>query len=265
MKILILSFFLITANSYSCEIKKELKFVSLSATLSNILERLDLLNDPNLVAISKHHPVESTANKLGGGIYLSAKILLNLKANFVVYDESIETSKSIKSLSSLKSIELKTRKRDPFEITSDAITVLPQILKSCDLQIKKMKTEIENQKQKILNGYKASRPIYFFIGKLTKNKIPQYVLGNDSFVKFLVQNRIIESYSSELPVISWSEKELKGALNRDVIFVGITNGYSKKLIKIDKNYANIDDARALLPGSYQIDFMSNFLDLIRSF
>jgi hypothetical protein len=96
---LILFILLFKMQAFACELNSKYNYISLSGPVSMLMEFMGLSKDPSLKGISVFHPMKGFGGeKLGGGIFLSAKTFKKHKNNHVFYDESKELKKSLNTV-----------------------------------------------------------------------------------------------------------------------------------------------------------------------
>jgi hypothetical protein len=99
----------------------------------------------------------------------------------------------------------------------------------------------------------------FFLGEIRNGKYPNMIISNDGLSKWLREEKLIESYPSDLAYIQWSSKILS-KLKLDYA-VGIKDtgaDFYKKIISISKTDFNLFYPGALIPGEGQVDALNYF-------
>ena len=110
-------FLFLQNQSIACKLAKPL--VSLSGPVTMVLEELNLLEDPNLAAISVFHPInkKTSAKILAGGVFLSKRTMESFQDKFVFFDKSMELKKNYKMAKIKNFAEINSLGLDSFELT----------------------------------------------------------------------------------------------------------------------------------------------------
>ena len=226
------------------------KIISLAGPVTMLLEELDLISDKNLLAISKYHPVLSSQIKmLPGGLFLGKKVLSEFpQKTTVIFDQSFELQKSLEHYFSGLLKELDTRGLDSLKAYKASVKVLNPFLKDCEERFKKIDiliSELKKNKKKI-----SDKTLLFFLGKLKKKgKKPELLMVSDGPVKWLKNAKIIKTYPSELPYVTWSQKVLSS----------IENPLEFGLVAANENRLKVEK---LTPGIRQIYFLKDFIEYL---
>ncbi len=260
MKVFSFLFFFCTL-SYSCHLDEEYEFFSLSGPVTQILQELNLLNNKPLKGVSSFHFVETSAQKIDGGIFLSSRFLKEFNKPVVFYDESEQLAKLFPKIPQLKSHQVLTRKSDLYDINLQAINQVLPYLKNCGSELVKLNSSLGDLKEKITQQKKMTPRLIFYLGKLTNTKKPQLVMSNDLFVKKWRELKKIETYPSTLEYATWSVKVLKD-LENGYIEIGLNHG-EERIEKVEMNKFNLFYPHILTPGLSQIKFMANFSRLLK--
>jgi hypothetical protein len=248
---------------FACQIKHEI--ISLSAPVTGVLAELELLDDSRLKGISLFHPIDKKSFKgtrFGGGVFLAQKTLKAFKDKTVFFDESGETARRLKQAGLTKTVQIKTRGLDPFEVTEKTLKMLEAHLSNCPTEVLRLRLWAANEKQYLLAQKKLQHPIYFFLGEIRGNKLPELMMVNDGPVLFWTRNDRIRSFDSTLAYVRWGEK-WRRALTGQEALVGISElkpGSKFELYKGEGRLWNVKDVGALTPGPSQIRFMRHFTD-----
>lgn len=247
----------------ACRLEQEM--VSLSGPMTMLLEEMDLIKDPKLLAISKFHPVKNAHGKtrLAGGLFLSPKIFHQYSKSLIVFDKSREFKYLLKKSQHNLSLEIDSRDQDPFEVMNYLLLKLREMTKGCRQNIKKMQKLSQQIKEQIVKQAIPLKAV-FFLGSI-QTRLPEIVMNNDGFVMFLRRKQLVESYPSPLAYVNWSQKEL-GRLN-NYLFVGLGTAGTDKLEiqkKGERRY-NLLFRGLLIPGIRQIKFLQQYARLSSTF
>ncbi len=249
--ILIFLFLVNIKNGFSCSLRQDL--VSLSGPVTMLLEKLDLLSDKRLKAVSKFHLLEKDFNKevLAGGIFLSKRTLERFKNHFVIYDQSRELTRELQNHHEIKSLEIKTVGQNPFETVDFLLDKISFLLKSCDKKIASLNSTLE----KIKTNLKVPTGTYlFFLGKIGY-KYPDLIITNDGFVKSLKLLKGFKTYPSELGYTPWSKK-MRSRINRPIEIGILEKKLESPQVKLLKNRKlNIAFRGIMIPGIRQIELL----------
>lgn len=256
MPVFLLSF-LFSVSVLACEFSPETKGVySLSGTVTLLLKDLGLLNKPQVKAVSVFHPVSKNDFKgefLPGGVFLSHQSIQKLAGSIVYFDESRELARIFSRYPEIQAIEVKTRSMTPVEAVVSVEKLLLPIVKSCP----------QNQKEKMarklfqLKSLIKSKPhILFFLGHIQNGKYPELLMVQDGVVKWMVDEKLISTYPSELAYVNWSAK-LMNSLPKNAYKVGIKDSGSEMKTELKKSdhVLNLTYPGSLIPGDGQVDAM----------
>lgn len=266
MKFLFILLFVFKARA--CEIKTASGLVSLSSPVTSLLVELDLMNDKKLKAVSTFHSLlgkKTSAEKMGGGVFLATKSLKRFQDTVIFFDQSRELRKVLHQHVLKKTYEV-TTVGDPFVVHEQALGLLTPFLLHCETQLVSLKSKIEALKKE-MESFSKQRPypLFFFLGEFKKLMPPPLLIGQDGFVSSLAKNKIISSPPSELSYIHWSEKWRKG-LPGNTIFISVESDeqlLQTVWIKKDKTHYQVKSPYALAPGLGQVYFMKEFLSFSR--
>lgn len=265
MKIFLASF-LITVNIFACDFSKEIGEVySLSGVSTQMIQELGLLKSPKLKGVSIFHPVskkEFTGKFLAGGQFISFSEMDSWKNALVFFDESRELKNILAKKSNLKSIEVKTRSKLPLEVVRSFKVENENKFSGCDFSAVEEKLSIKlNELKKIIPKDKT---VIVFLGKIQKNKFPELVMSNDGIVKYLVSEKVIKSYPSDLAYPNWSTRIMK-SLDKDTIKIGLIdsgNDLNPKFEKVSEGVYNLTYPGGMIPGFGQVDALFYFFSRI---
>lgn len=234
---------------WCCDLKRDT--VSLSGPITGLLEHLKLLDSPKLKAISLFHPVfQFKKEKLGGGLFLSQKTLEKYHDHLFYFDESRELAERLNKIKN--KTEILTRSQTPFVITRWSLEKLKDNLDGCEEKIKQLLNWVESE-EKWQNQQTKVEKSFFFLGALSLERWPEYLIVNDGFVLSLIELKKIETFDSDLSYVRWGEKWKKKLSNERL--VGIAEAKVNKIENINSLMTNFYFPGALTPGIYQIKFM----------
>jgi hypothetical protein len=258
MFILLLSLILGISTSYSCDFAKDVKSVySLSGPVTLILKDLALLKNTKLKAVSVFHPVDKkdfAGAFLPGGVFLSHDTIKSLDGSVLFYDESRELNRIFSRYPAIKSVEIKTRSLTPLEVMLAMEQQLKPFLVGCDLG--KLTTQLTKRLEVLKKLTKKDSTILFFLGLIQNNKLPELVMVQDGVVKWMIQEKLIKSYPSELAYVNWSARIINN-LPKDTFRVGLKDSGNSMELGIKKNdhTINLTYPGAFIPGSGQVEAM----------
>ena len=261
-KLLLLLSFSFNLASGACGFKVGAKIVSLSGPITMLIEELGLIKDPGLFAISTLHPIKETLKikKIAGGLFLSSKTLKSFKDKIVFIDQSRELEQNIRKHKVKKLHVVSTRLDSSIKVVEDNVRLLKKYLSQCDLKIKKLGQYLKSVRKKLDSLQESNRTYLFYLGAISKSKMPPLIMVNDGVVKDLIDNKV-KTYPSELAYVSWSEKVING-FSGPVIHFGLVDS---KLDKIEKNLItgnefNLKFRGLLIPGIRQVRFLDQLIE-----
>lgn len=255
--LILLSFFLLRDKAQAtCEFRPAtMKVYSFSGPVTVIFKEMGLLS--KVKGVSLFHPVSPTEYKgefFPGGVFLSREVLRKLEGGLLFYDESRELSKIVSPLSSLQSVELKTRGLVPSEVVNLVLEKIAPYLQGCAKEMKEVHEKVLRLEKDLLAHWKMSVPVIFFLGNFKSGKAPELVMVNDGVVKWLIQHKKIKTYPTDLAYINWSAK-IMNEMPKDSIKVGLLDSGSrmeKSIIKDGTQYTLVYPG-ALVPGLTQLE------------
>lgn len=229
-----------------------------------LLEDLNLLEDKNLKAISIFHPVMNfSGERLGGGIFLSSKVLKKMINPILFYDSSRELKRSLDKMRKIETIEVDTRKMNVYDATTYSLHILKPYLRNCKKQVLTWKKKIDQIQIEINAARLKKNKLLFFIDAIKNvNKLPPTILVQDSIVLSLLESKKIRTYKTPLSYVAWSAKKIKNNYG-DYIRIGLVNHLNEKLEvqKLDEKNYNVFYRGILIPGVRQLYFLHQFLGL----
>lgn len=247
----VFSFFTILwcSSIWACELKQDT--VSLSAPVTGVIEFLGLLESPRLKAISLFHPVQaSKLEKLSGGLFLSQKTIERFKTHVIYFDESRELKERL-AVAGLK-VEVRTRSLTPFAATRRALSLLAPNLYGCEKKSALLEDWLKSE-ETWQKAQPALGKIYFFLGAISSERWPEYLMVRDGFVLSLLEWKKLTTFESELAYVRWGEK-WKKSLGSERL-VGLMEAEKSRVEKISEVKSNFYFPGALTPGIHQIRFM----------
>lgn len=250
--------FLFCYNVFPCELKKG-NYALISGGITKLIKELDLENSKHIKLYSNFFPIKNKSAKLvTGGIFISPKVIDEAQVDTVFFDSGDELRKSLRRSSAKKVIAYRTNGLDPFEAYDLSKEILMPFLNKCEDKISKLDKRIIQIKEQNL---KYSKMI-FFVGEISEyKKLPELVMSNDGFVKYLKTYKKLESYPSELSYVTWSQKILSNLKDKKYLKIGLVNSETEsfQLKKIDDEYINIHSKLALIPGLSQVFFLESLM------
>lgn len=258
MIVLLLSIFFSISISYSCDFAKRIKSVySLSGPVTLVLKDLDLLKNLKLRGISVFHPVAQKDFHgvfLPGGVFLSHETIKSLSGSVLFYDESRELSRVLSRYQDIKAIEIKTRSLTPLAVTELMERELAPYLVDCKLDgiTSQLKSRLEDLKKMI----QKDSTFLFYLGHIQNKKMPELVMAQDGVVKWMIQEKLLKTYPSELSYVNWSARILNN-LPLSTMHVGLKDSGNMMITEIKKNgqHINLTYPGALIPGMGQVEAM----------
>jgi len=247
------------SSVFSCRLKTPV--ISLSGPVTMLLERINLLEDKNLHAISSFHPITKKYHGeiLAGGLFLSHRTVLQFKNKTIIFDESRELEKLLERHRDIKLIKFTSRAIDSINVYKRSVKIIQKISIGCEKIIAQVDREVNTILSNIVLSKKLER-VVFFLGKIN-NKLPETVIVRDGFVLELMKIKSFKTYPSALAYISWS----KSILNKlkHYTYLGISEGATSVIQaeKIKLGQYNLSMAGALIPGISQIYFLKQFVQL----
>jgi hypothetical protein len=260
MKIIFSFCFFFTSLSFACRLTKPI--ISLSAPVTDLLEKFNLLQDPLLKGISVFHsPQDYKGKKISGGIFLSEKELIETSSQYFI-DQSLDLRKKLNRTLNLPVIEVKTHGIDPFKQLDLALGSLSPLLERCEKQ-KEDFLKLKNEKRLRFTQAPAFKTeLYFFLGEKIKNRWPSQMMVHDGPVKWWINHKKVQTYKTSFAYVPWSEKwkqTLKG--NEKFIFLVQSQSLNALELKIEGNDIFIRGPKVLAPGWGQIEWMEKLVDL----
>lgn len=255
MPILLLSL-LFALNSFACDFSKEVKGVySLSGVTTLLLKDLGLLKNPRLKAISVFHPVspkEFPGEFLPGGVFLSHDSVKKLNGSVVFYDESRELTKILSRYPGIKAVEVKTRSLTPIEVIRK-FSDLNSYFNNCPLkdQVSKIQQSLIELRSLIVGKPK----VLFFLGSFQFGKSPEMLMVQDGVVKWMIEEKLIQTYPSELAYVNWSSKIMNELAGYKKIGIKDSGKEMKRKIEKSGEGLNLTYPGSLIPGFGQVEAM----------
>lgn len=256
---LLLSLIVAVSTSYaSCDFAKEIKSVySLSGPVTLILKDLDLLKNEKLKGVSVFHPVAKKDFHgvfLPGGVFLSHDTIKGLAGSVLFYDESRELTRIFSRYEGIKAVEIKTRSLTPLEVMQAMEKQLRPYLVGCDLA--KLTSHLKSRLEELKILIHKDSTFLFFLGLIQNDKLPELVMVQDGVVKWMIQEKLLKTYPSELGYVNWSARILNN-LPKGAFHVGLKDSGSSMDTEIKKNQLiiNLTYPGALIPGSGQVEAM----------
>lgn len=242
-------------TSYACSFKKGTSVVSLSGPVTLLFEKLQLLEQEELKAISIFHPVNFKKKKYGGGIFLSQKSLKELKGKVVFFDFSHNFQKQLIKYK-VQKVSIETRGLGVFEAIDYTYNKVEPFLKGCHKKMLILKEKHKRLKQLLS---KVTGSYLFYLGKVDRVKKPQMLMVNDGLVKTLLTHSRISSYPTKLSYVNWSSRIIKKM--QKAIHIGLVAKGHKKMVKLGQKKYNIYGKQILIPGFGQLEALEVFVKI----
>jgi hypothetical protein len=219
------------------------------------LKELNLLGSPKLKGISIFHPItkkEFSGEFLPGGVFLARGKLQTMKGSVVFFDESQELKRTLNQNPGIQAVEVKTRNLTPPEV----ITVVQEKLKPylVDCHSENLALSLQLKLKKLRSLIPPQLGALFFLGAIRGEKYPAMMMVNDGVVKWLVQQKLISSYPSELAYVSWSAK-IMNSLPAHYKKIALSDSGQGMRSSMDHTPlgVNLTYPGALIPGVGQVD------------
>lgn len=255
---LLISLLLGISTAYSCDFAKDIKSVySLSGPVTLILKDLDLLKNEKLKGVSVFHPMAKKdfhGTFLPGGVFLSHDTIKGLAGSVLFYDESRELTRIFSRYEGIKAVEIKTRSLTPLEVMQAMELQLKPYLIGCDLG--KLTSQLKTRLAELKKMTRKDSTFLFFLGLIQNNKFPELVMVQDGVVKWMIQEKLLRTYPSELAYVNWSARIVNN-LPKNTFHVGLKDSGSTMDTEIKKHdhIINLTYPGALIPGSGQVEAM----------
>jgi hypothetical protein len=251
--------FILSVNSFAvCQFRPDVKkVISLSGTTTVLLKHLNLLKDKKLQGISVFNPIgphEFSGTVYPGGIFLSKALLEELRNGIVIFDESRELKKILSAERNITSYEMVTRGQTPDESIATGLKSLKNILANCEEEFEVIDVKAQKLQAEILKKIPPSFSAIFYLGEFSRGRRPEMVIVQDGFVKWLIQQKKLITYPSELAYINWSAKILN-ALPESTKHVAIKDSGRENIRQIKKSPLGVTliYPGALVPGLSQLE------------
>jgi hypothetical protein len=230
---------------------------SLSGPLTEILDEWNLLQAPELKGVTIFYPMPENykGERIPGGNFLSPAKLDEMKNAIVFFDESQGLRKLFRARN-IPAIEIKTRNKTPGEVAETISAILQRFVVDCDSV--EILSKVRKLEEKIAVRMKNKPSIIFFLGKVGKEKLPEFVIANDGLVLWLKKKNLISGYPSELAYVNWSGSIIE-SLKGHSLFLGVIDENISSVTG-DRKRANLVYPGALIPGIRQLEAWNYFLD-----
>lgn len=255
--------FFVSALRAECSLKT--KVISLSGGTTVLFKELGLLN--KLSGISVFSPVkknEFSGTIYPGGVFLSQKSLSEFSDTVVFYDESQELTKALSQNPRIQKKEIKTRNLLPLEALEVSIKAVTPVINQCEKEISFVREKAKKLQGKILRKFSRPLSVIFYLGELKQTKFPELVIVQDGVVKFLLQEKKIHSYPSDLAYVNWSSKIIQN-FPVGTLHVGIKDPGMEDLQEVKK----LSDTKmtliypgSLVPGITQLEAILFWADRV---
>jgi hypothetical protein len=243
-------------SSWGCEFSSDKKIYSFSGPVTQALEELNLLDKHQLKGISVFHPIAAQkfkGKRFAGGVMLSPASLSELSGGVVFYDESQQLRRMFNQYPTVKSVEVSTRNLTPLQVDESVQKILMPYLSKCSRIISEQR---KKQLVKLRNLIPHSKTFLFFLGEIKGERVPEMLMVNDGVVKWMLDEKLITSYPSELAYVNWSAKILQ-SMSSESFQIGLRDsaGQMTKSFAQKGKIINLTFPGALVPGKGQVDAM----------
>jgi hypothetical protein len=264
MNILLISAFFFIAPMWACHFRAEIKSVySLSGPMTLYFKELGLLSDQKLKGISVFNPISKidfNKTRVPGGVFISKQLTRSMSGSLIFYDEGAELRKMLASLDEGNAIEIKTRELSPLQVQQQLNEKLSTYVEGCQLEVAN-----KNLNQKLFELKKIiskKQTFLFFLGRITPARLPEVMMVNDGIVKWLREEKLIETYRTELAYVPWSARELKSYNDPWLIGISDSGSSMEKKIEKDGKRINLTYPGSLVPGRGQVEAMLYLMENI---
>ncbi len=255
--------FLFSFESGACQFKKHVsKVYSFSGVTSVALREMGLLTNPVVKGISVFNPIqksEFSGRRFPAGIYLSHDTFKELGGGVLFYDESREINSVLAPISSIQSIEIKTRGLNPLEVGHLVEKELALFVQGCEKEFSALRMKMENSAATLLQQTPQDRSVVYYLGGLNNGRPPEMIIVQDGVVKWLLQQKKIKTYPSPLAYVNWSAK-IMHSMPKNTLHILVKDSGSegmKNLVK-EKNYWVLTYPGSLVPGLTQLEAWNYF-------
>ncbi|MBA2404203.1 MAG: hypothetical protein H0V66_05480 [Bdellovibrionales bacterium] len=255
---LLFSFIFSFSLVQACDFSREVKSVySLSGSVTLALRDFKLLKNPKLKGISVFHPIAAkdfSGIYLPGGVFLSHDTIKGLSGSLLFYDESRELKRIFSRYPGINAVEIKTRSLAPLQVVEVLEKELRPHLKGCEFS--QLTTQLKTQLAELKKIVPKNLSILFLLGLIQNAKLPELVIVQDGVVKWMLEEKLISTYPSELAYVNWSAKILN-ALPGNTIRVGLKDSGHMMETKLEKKQqvVNLTYPGTFIPGSGQVEAM----------
>jgi hypothetical protein len=252
-----------------CQFQTNIKVVSLSAPITYLLQRLDLIHSPQLQAVSDFHHIEQehkNLKRVPGGEFISQQLVKQWEGHIVWYDQSNRLSQIFARNPKVKSIEISTRElnwEQSFNNVTKALS--PYLNAQCETELVQLHTKMSQDLDHLKKSRIKPLSAIFFVGECIENQpLPKMVMLQDGVLKDLLSTGTVQSFNSPLAYLMWSEKDLADfKRSHNPMFICLNAKPKMELKQLAKNHIwNFSHPHILNPGFPQLEaFIGLFAQL----
>jgi hypothetical protein len=125
------------------------------------LKHIGLLKSSKLKGISVFNPIsknEFKGKRFPGGVFISQSVFSEFSGGVVFYDESRELSRILDPMSSIQSVQIKTRGLIPRDVTFYLVKELEPFVENCEKELAGL-VEL-TKKEEIKLSLKFAKPLF---------------------------------------------------------------------------------------------------------
>jgi hypothetical protein len=256
---ILLSLLLLPLSVEACRLKSEVPVYSLSGPVTTLFRELKLLS--SLKGISVFYPAQSgySGTLVPGGAFMAPATYEALKGSVVFYDHSQDLARRLRAPESkVVAIPITTRDLLPLEVVELVVKSVAPYLQDCDPQVAAFRAEAEASAKLILQKLKRPLRAVVYPGAFSRGRPPELVMANDGIVKWLRQEKKLETYLSELAYVAWSSRLLT-ELPAKTLHVAFNEAALRRLEKHGEDRYTLHHPGALIPGLDQLTSWLYFL------
>ncbi len=228
------------------------------------LKHLGLLKSTKLKGISVFNPItndEFKGRRFPGGVFISQSVFSEFSGGVVFYDESRELSRIMDPMSSIQSLQIKTRGLIPRDVTFYLVKELAPFVENCEKELAAFVELTKQEELKLISRFTKPLFVVYFLGEYRQGKPPEMLIVNDGIVKWLIENGKIKTYPSPLAYVNWSAKVMKTLPDSTIrIVVKDSAEGMNKLKKKEKDHIKFIYPGALVPGISQLEAWNYLMD-----
>ncbi len=252
-----------------CQFQSNIKVVSLSAPVTYMLEQLDLLHSPQLVAVSNYHQLQQDykhLKRLPGGEFISQQIVDQWSDHILLYDQSQRLSQILARNPRIHLIEVVTRDLN-WEQSFERVwsKLRPYLNSACTTLLQNTRLKMINKMEQIKTLRSKPLAAVFFVGNCSQDPLPKLVMLQDGVLKDLIASGIIQTLKSPLAYLLWSERDLAEFKREHTpIYICLNSSPDMALKKSSLNQTwNFYHPHILNPGFPQLEAFLNLFEQLK--